>query len=128
MTDPGHAYGDRLSGSYFGNDEPIMIALAPRGEAVDWRNEAGHVWVPERLLGRLRFLAKAYELHLLAVVDLTDSTRFNHVQCQNMLDELGFISAIIHDPLISDLIANLSRLITRCVHGHGSLEVVIEGP
>jgi len=96
-----------------------------------WRCHASaddQIWVQERLFLRLQLLAKAYELHLLPITNLTAGTRFNGLECGAILEALDFLATVTHDPLISALLNRMSPAIQRCAQNPRSTEVLIEGP
>jgi hypothetical protein len=57
------------------------------------------VWLSERLFSRLRNVAVAYELHTLPLLGGSDPVELNRPMCQSLLDELGFVSDRLNDPL-----------------------------
>jgi hypothetical protein len=111
-----------LSAETYSKDEPVGAGLS--SEAPD---EWG-LWIPERLFDRMRFLAKAYELHLLPVLDPYGKNELTRLQAEALVGELAFISHVVGDDLLASYIGRLIELAQRCVRSSQDDRLVIEGP
>lgn len=75
-------------------------------------SEADALWVSGRLFTRLTAVARAYELHTLALLHAPDALRLNRLQCQSVLDEIAFVAERLDDPLIAELATTITWYLT----------------
>ena len=91
-------YDKRLNADSYRDDVQCEIRLQP-----DPRDETcGPVvdWVSERLLGRLRHLALAYELPLLGRLPGHGKVGYPEAQLSTLEEELGFLSSVVSDQVL----------------------------
>jgi hypothetical protein len=110
-------YADRFSADTYRNDEPVELRCGA----------AAAVVLPERLFARAQNVARAYDLHLLPVIDVYSTTRLNRLQCATLLDEIAMIEGMLKDPLLVQHLAQIRGLLATCV-GLPEGELVIQGP
>jgi hypothetical protein len=116
---------DRFLAETYANDEPVGVGLSSEIVAGP---SSYRLWIPERLFARLQFLAKAYELHLLPVLDPHGKNELNRPQAEALADELTFINAFVGDDLLASYIGRLAELAERCARSPGEELLVIDGP
>src|SRR5437773_5107562 len=116
---------DRFLAETYANDEPVGVGLSSEVAA---GTSSYSLWIPERLFARLQFLAKAYELHLLPVLDPHGKNELTRPQAEALADELAFINGFVDDDLLASYIGRLAELAERCGRSPGEERLVIDGP
>lgn len=97
---------NRFDQSRYADDEPVHVFRSDR-----YGTDEDGLWVPERIWYRCHHLGRAYELHLLPLLDgSTDPVFLNPVQVDQLLDELRFVANHAEDPLIEALVRSLIQL------------------
>lgn len=97
---------DRFDQSRYADDEPVHLFRCDKYPS----GEVG-VWVPERIWYRCFHMGRAYELHLLPVLDgSTDPVFLSPLQVDQLLDEMRFIGGRADDPLVQELVHSLIEL------------------
>jgi len=118
-------YGDRFSAETYAKDEPVGAGVS--SEVPD--GTYGYsLWIPERLFDRTLFLAKAYELHVLPVLDPHGKNELTPLQAETLIDELSFIADIVKDDLLASYMKQLVELAERCARSPRDERLLIEGP
>ncbi len=98
-------FAGRLDPANYSGDAQVHFGVsAPGGEPEEWSG------FPERLVARLNNLGVAYELHHVSLLDIYDDTRFNSTQCRKLRDELAFLSGVVKDPTLTDLVKTVHAL------------------
>lgn len=110
---------NRLFPDWFVNDEVFGVGLGPGTPT-----NPTAVWLPERMMDRIRHVARAYELHLLPLVE-AESTYFNAKQASNLIDELEFVREVVADPYLHQCAAQLIALLAEA---RNSVGATFEGP
>ena len=118
-------YGDRLLEETYAADEIVGACLL--SEVAKDAN-AYRLWIPERLFARIQLLVKAYELHLLPVLDPNGRNVLTHPQAESLLDELNFIASVVGDEMLATHIQRLGEVAEQCVRSPREERLVIEGP
>jgi len=98
-------YRKRVESATYRDDIVCEIRLQPdpRDESVE--RLVG--WISEKLLGRLRHLAIAYELPLLSRLPTDGQMTFPETQLPSFEDELAFLFDVVSDTALLDAIAPL---------------------
>jgi len=123
MTNP---YKNRLDPTTYGDDVQCQIRLQP-----DPRDEGAQPtegWISERLLARLRHLALAYDLFLLARLPTVGATIFPEIQLGPMEDELEFLFEVVSDAVLLEAIAPMREMIRVAMHHPRGRSLVVETP
>jgi hypothetical protein len=116
----GSRFEDRFDASTYADDEPVGIFQHP--------GDADALWVPEQLLWRLVFVARAYSLHMLPLLGGPEPVTLNRLQMENLLDEVAFIGDLLRaDPLLSDLTSRMGRYLRHILSTSSEPAVTIEG-
>ena len=85
----------------YADDELVCIQCSGR-----------EVWLSERLFRRLMLIGRAYELHLLPLLE--QDTTLNSVQADSLLGELDFIRTVVADAAITSVLNELAPLVRTC--------------
>jgi hypothetical protein len=120
------AYENRLNASTYRDDVQCQLRLQP-----DPRDEGRAPivsWISERLLARLRHLALAYDLSLLARLPSDGSIVYPEVQLASVEDELAFLFEVVSDQVLLAAIAPMRELIRRAMHDPRGWSLVVEAP
>jgi hypothetical protein len=91
MAADGARFGDRLVEATYVDDPMIEWST------IDGSVEAS---IPDRLVGRLLHLGRAYELHLLPLLPGVDALALNATQVENLIEELDWVAAHVDDPAL----------------------------
>lgn len=76
-------FDDRLEAERY-VDDPVFGVCLGKGTP----GEKDSVWVPERLMARMVALGRAYELHLLPLIEGHEQVHFNSQQAETLADEV----------------------------------------
>jgi hypothetical protein len=120
------AYENRLNASTYRDDVQCQLRLQshPRDEG-----RAPMVsWISEKLLARLRHLALAYDLPLLARLPSDGSIIYPEVQLVSVEDELAFLFEVVSDQVLLAAIAPMREMIQRAQHDPRGWSLVVEAP
>lgn len=115
-------YSDKFQASNYDDGAPCIIGLFDQSIMKE-----SCVTVFESLLLRLIKIGQAYELHILSFLDIHNDTYLNAVQCENLIDELNFISQIINDDLLQQQIKQILKPANECVKYGGKYQLMIGG-
>ena len=120
------AYDNRLIGDTYRHDIQCEVRLQhdPRDEGRDPMVGS----ISERLLGRLRHLALAYELPLLARLPGDGSIAYREIQLGSVEDELAFLFDVVSDQVLLEAIAPMREMIRRAKHAPGGWSLMVEMP
>lgn len=80
----------------------------------------------EKLLGRLRSLATAHELLLLASLPIVDTVAYPQQRLDSLEEELAFLFEILSDTALLDAVAPLQEMIGRALHDRRGWTLEIE--
>ena len=117
-------YDKRLNADSYRDDVQCEIRLQP-----DPRDETcGPVvdWVSERLLGRLRHLALAYELPLLGRLPGHGKVGYPEAQLSTLEEELGFLSSVVSDQVLLAAIRPMRDMIEKAQHDPRGWSLIVE--
>lgn len=99
-------WADRFDQSRYAGDEPVHLFRCDK-----YGTDGDGVWVPERIWDRCFHMGRAYELHLLAVLDgSTEPVFLSPLQVDQLLNEMRFIGDRADDPLVEELVRSLIEL------------------
>lgn len=119
----GHRFSDRFDESTYADDEPIHILNHNYGDG------PSDVWVPERLWHRLLAIGSAYFLHYVPLLTAETKPRsFNSVQAEGVLEELEFVTEVVSDALLREVIATVTPVVEWAARYGGKEGFVVEGP
>lgn len=112
-------FADRFDSQLYATEEPVGIGLASEHRD-DW------LYVPEPVFVRLLHLGAAYRLHQLETLLNRPyvEVELNGTQCAGLLDELGFIAAVINDPLLVPVLSDLQTRVVACAQSPDGLLVI----
>jgi hypothetical protein len=115
----------RLDPATYRDDVACEVRL--EADPRDAQAERSSEWISERLLARLRHLALAYELPLLARLP-TDGELVGYpdVQLRSLEDELAFLFDIVSDKVLLDAVAPFQAMIKRALHDPRGWTLVVE--
>ena len=117
-------YGDRLDATRYRHDEPVAagpVAAKPK--------YAGWVSIPERLFARMKYLADAYELHVLPGIETYGENVLNRERAGTLIEELEFLATVVNDPLLLPHIEALRNAALECTRSpFPASEFGIDGP
>jgi hypothetical protein len=116
----------RLDANAYRDDVQCQLRLKP--DPRDEGREPIEGWISERLLARLRHLALAYELPLLARLPSDGSRVFPEVQIPSLEEELAFVFSIVTDQVLLDAIAPLREMIRVATHHPRGWSLVVDAP
>jgi hypothetical protein len=111
-------FADRLLAETYEQEECVQLDYGDPGAAA---------FVPERLFARAQCVARAYDLHLLPVIDIYRKTRLNRAQCEAMLDEVAFVARVTNDDVLHGHLTRIQEVVLTCI-GLPQRELVIDGP
>lgn len=110
-------FDDRFLFSTYADDQQIHIFIPGGADR----------WVSERLWWRLVALGQAYHLHLLPSVPGTTEPQFlNAQQVSTLSDEVLFLTRVVRDALVADMVAELVPLLAEAQHGSAENALGIE--
>ena len=115
---PEELFAARLDAATYANDDD-GVDVYEVGAA-----DRDSLWLSGRLFRRLTGVAAAYELHTLPMLAGFEPVRLNRVQCESLLDELGFVADRLNDPLATQTaqqIADYVSVRTRRLGWDGSV-------
>lgn len=96
-------YADRFDASTYADDPSVRVF------AVEAAGQDGEFWLPERLWQRVYLIGCAFELHVLPTVTWQSEPVFlNSLQCENLLDELEFVSHAVEDALMMTVLNGIA--------------------
>jgi len=111
------SFPDRFQSERYAGDEPVSLTVD------------GHTWdMPERLFARAQYLARAYELHLLPMVESYGKTQLNGQQAGTLAEELAFIRDLVDDGVLRPHLDAWIALALACSRSARPASLVIEGP
>lgn len=115
-------YADRFDQSRYADDEPVRVFDYDYGDTSE-------VWIPQRILWRIKSIGAAYELHYLPMLGGgTEVVTWNAVQAQTILDELAFVAEVVKDSLLVRWVEALSTVVASAARRGGSPALGVEGP
>ena len=117
-------YVDRMDAERYKHDEPVSAGLLARKPKYD-----GWVSIPERLFVRMKYLADAYELHVLPGLETHGDNVLNRERAETLIEELEYLGTVVNDPLLLPHIAALRDAALECTRSPfpGS-QLGVEGP
>jgi len=118
-----HDYSDRFLSSTYADDPPVCLSLSTRN-----RGDRKTVCLPESLFARAQAIARGYNLHLLATIELYGETSLHKDQCATLAAELAFISEVVNDDLLSHHLREALHVVRACANCAGPAAVLVEGP
>jgi hypothetical protein len=121
-----NTHENRLDASTYSDDVQCQLRLQPDPRDEDMK--PAEAWLSERLLARLRHLALAYELSLLARLPTSDATTYPEIQLGSMEDELAFLFRVVSDPVLLEAIAPMREMIRVAMHHPRGWSLVVESP
>ncbi len=84
--------------------------------------------MPEGLFARAQSIARAYNLHLLPVIEVYAETTLNKAQCVTLLEEVQFVGRVVNDHLLAEHLLALEQMLVAGVNSSGPAAILIEGP
>jgi hypothetical protein len=120
-------YSSRLDPATYVHEEPVGIAVAPASLLPGPLPNGLWSYVPEPLWQRLLSLGHAYNLHFAQVAEPVIDTVLESRQCQAFQGELAFLSRVISDPAVEQVLTLLQQQATR-VSRDSSLRLIISPP
>ncbi len=110
---------ERLLAATYRTDEPVGIGLA---------NTDPETWsyMPERLFARLVHLGRAYEMHLLPLLQVHGEQVLTGQQAATLASELRFVGAVVNDPALEAAISSVLSTLESA--GHKGVGLKIESP
>ena len=121
-----NTHENRLDASTYSDDVQCQLRLQP--DPRDEDTKPAEAWLSERLLARLRNLALAYELPLLARLPTSGATTYPEIQLGSMEDELAFLFRVVSDPVLLEAIAPMREMIRVAMHHPRGWSLVVESP
>jgi hypothetical protein len=117
-------YSDRFLADTYGEDEPVLFSAF-----TDRNRERTSVSMPESLFSRAIALGVAYQLNLLATLDVHSDTTLVKAQCATLLEEVLFIRTVVKDSLLQQHLGSLIPVLEKCVQTERpGAALLIEGP
>lgn len=101
-------FDDRLDAERYADDPAFGVGL---GEGTPGDQDSA--WIPERLLARVVALGRAYELHLLPLIEEHEQVHFNSQQAESLAGEVAFVLERVDDPLLRDHGRRIAELVRR---------------
>ena len=86
-------FADRLDPETYADDDEVVGVF----EVTPADDDA--LWLSARLFRRLTYIARAYELHALPLLDDPEPVVLNRPRCEAVVDEIEFVAARLDDPL-----------------------------
>ena len=120
------AYESRLLAETYVDDVQCEVRLQPDPRDEDREPIVG--WVSERLLGRLRHLALAYDLPLLGRLPGDGSIAYPEVQLGSIEDELEFLCNVLTDNALLEAISPMREMIRTAAHDPRGWSLRVEAP
>lgn len=115
-------FADRLDAKTYRDDDGgvAVYGLMP--------SDADALWLSERLFRRMVLVAQAYELHTLPLLGGMDPVVLSRPMCASLIDELGFVTYRLNDPLIHQTAQVLADFVDNRLRRHGwEGSVTVEG-
>ena len=85
-------------------------------------------WISERLLGRLRHVALAYELPLLGRLPGNGSIAYPEIQLGSLEDELEFLFDVLSDEVLLEAISPMREMIRKAGREPRGWSLMVEAP
>ena len=119
---PVDRFADRLNPGTYAHDDGVVGVFEVSPTDVD------ALWISDRLFQRLTYIARAYELHALPLLDDLEPVVLNRPQCEAVVDEIEFVAGLLDDPLIMELAQSLTDyLVVRLHRATWDGTVTVEG-
>ena len=83
-------------------------------------------WISERLLDRLRHLALAYELPLLARLPTNGSATYPEVQLAPIEEELAFLFEVVSDNALLEALSPVREMLKTAEHDRRGWSLIVE--
>lgn len=115
-------FADRLEAKTYQDDDGL-VGVYERDPS-----ETDAQWLPERLFQRLTLVARAYELHTLPLLGGYEPVTLSRPMCQSVIDELGFVTDRLNDPLAHEIAQVLADFVASRLRRPGwDGSVTVEG-
>lgn len=115
-------FADRLNPDTYAHDDGVVGVFEVSPDDDD------ALWISDRLFQRLTYIARAYELHALPLLDDPEPVVLNRPRCEAVVDEIEFVSGLLDDPLIIELARSLTDyLVARLRRATWDGTVTVEG-
>ena len=123
-------FSDRLNPVTFAEDEPVAVSVVPTATSPADRDSGltGAAWIPERVFERILALARAYDLHVLNLLEGPSPPALNATQCSGLQFELEFLCSVVSDPVLHQYSDQISRQALRCRSSVAAQELLFERP
>ena len=114
-------YQKNLSEEILHGEPTIYFGICENGKETE-----DCVQMPEVMVNRLNYLGCAYQLHISSMIEIYNENNFNNIQCQNLADELQFLSNVVNDPLFINVYKPVMKLIDK-IKNNTSLSLNVIG-
>lgn len=106
-------FADRLDpATYTYDDETVgVFELGP--------SDADSLWVSARIFRRLTYVARAYELHTLPMLDDPEPVTLNRPRCEAAVDEIAFVAERLDDEVAIEMAQLITTYLTKRIHRPG---------
>lgn len=91
-------------------------------------SDADALWLSERVFRRLTYVARAYELHAVPLLDAPNPVTLNRARCEAVVDEIEFVAERLDDPVAAGAAQSITDyLVTRLRRPSWDGDVTFEG-
>jgi hypothetical protein len=99
-------FADRLDPATYVEDDEVV------GVFESGPSDKDALWLSARLFRRLTYVARAYELHALPLLDDPDPVRLNRLRCEAVVDEIAFVAGRLDDPAVVGAAQSITNYLT----------------
>ena len=95
-------FADRLDPATYADDDETV------GVFESGPSDEDSLWLSARVFRRLTYVAKAYELHALPMLDDPDPVALNRPRCEAVIDEIEFVAERLDDVVAIEMAQSIT--------------------
>lgn len=106
-------FADRLDPATYTDDDETV------GVFESGPSDGDSLWLSARIFRRLTFVARAYELHALPMLDDAEPVTLNRPRCEAVVDEIAFVADRLDDVVAIEMAREITTYLTERVRRPG---------
>jgi hypothetical protein len=103
---PIERFADRLDPATYAEDGEV-VGVFESGPSDD-----DVLWLSARIFRRLTYIARAYELHALPLLDDPNPVSLNRMRCEAVAEEIAFVAERLDDPVAVGMAQSITNYLS----------------